>query len=83
MNFVTLIGVIGATIILIAFIMNQLQKWSKDNLISNISNIVGSVFLLSYAILLNSIPFVILNGIWALVAIKGVFDNLKPKQSNS
>ena len=71
-----IIGIIGATIILIAFFMNQIGKWKTDDLVYDLVNTVGSGILIVYAVILQSIPFIILNGVWALVSLRDVFIDL-------
>jgi lipid-A-disaccharide synthase-like uncharacterized protein len=64
------IGFTGMVLILFAFIMNQTHKWKDDSLGYDLVNAVGSVLLIVYAMFLNSYPFLILNGIWALVSLR-------------
>ena len=75
-----IIGFGGMTLILIAFICNQIHKWKDDDLIYDLFNAVGSLGMVYYAYSLKSWPFLILNGIWALVSIKDVFLDLKNKK---
>lgn len=73
MDFVTLVGVAGATIVLIAFILGQLNKLPHTDVRYDVLNAVGSALLLWYAYLLSSYPFMILNSVWLLVSLKDVF----------
>jgi len=68
----TIIGSIGSAIILILFILNQLNKLKNDNFYYDLFNLVGSLMLMYYAIALNSLPFVILDLVWALFSLKDV-----------
>lgn len=77
MDQITFIGIIGATIILIAFIMNQLEKWKSDYLIYDLFNFIGGLFLIIYAIILVSYPFIILNLVWAIFSLRDIFIDLK------
>lgn len=72
MDSTTLIGTAGAAIILIAFIQNQRNKWKQTDLIYDGMNTLGSAILCSYAVLLQSWPFLVLNGVWLLVSAKDV-----------
>lgn len=74
-----LIGISGASIILIAFVMNQTKKWRDDFLVYDAFNFVGSVLLIIYAIVLKSYPFIILNSVWAIISLRDVFVDLKRK----
>lgn len=74
-----IIGVLGATLILIAFLLNQTNKLSNQNVIYDLINFVGSGLMVVYAILLNSLPFLILNIVWAGFSLKDVVKYLMRK----
>lgn len=76
MDFVLLTGVAGATIILVAFMLNQLNIWRNDTFSYDLANFIGSSILIYYAVLLDSLPFIILNSVWALFSLKDVFTYL-------
>lgn len=69
---VTILGVAGATIILIAFSLNQTDKWSSTSKLYDWSNVLGSLILIIYAFLIESSPFIILNSVWFLVSLRDV-----------
>ena len=68
-----LIGIIGMGFLLIAFLLNQVGKWKVKDLKYDLFNAIGSTLLLYYAFVLNSVPFMIINLVWALFSIKDVF----------
>lgn len=70
-----LIGTIGATLILIAFVLNQLHVWKDRDLRYDIVNVLGGALLVTYAVLINSWPFAVLNSVWTLVSLRDVFLN--------
>ena len=72
----TLIGIVGMVLILIAFFMNQTHRWKDTDLIYDITNLAGGLLLAVYAILLNSWPFLILNAVWSLVSARDVYLDL-------
>jgi len=72
MDITTIIGVIGAGIILVFFLLNQFKVLSVDNVWYDLANAVGSGFLMVYAYLLESLPFLILNLVWFLFSFKDV-----------
>ena len=74
-----IIGFIGMTMILFAFIMNQLNKWKNDSLLYDGFNAVGGILMVTYALLIKSYPFLILNAVWAIFSIKDVFQSFKKK----
>ena len=72
MDITTLIGTTGAGVILIAFVQNQRGKWKQNDLIYDSLNALGSGALVAYAWLLESWPFLVLNGVWLTVSLKDV-----------
>lgn len=64
MTFLTLIGTIGAGLLLLAFAMNQSKRWKNDDLAYDFVNFLGGLILVVYAILLESWPFAILSIVW-------------------
>ncbi|OGM10784.1 hypothetical protein A2Z22_02765 [Candidatus Woesebacteria bacterium RBG_16_34_12] len=65
-----IIGTLGASIILIAFSLNQTHKLNEDSWSYDFINLIGSVFLVIYAFTIASFPFLVLNLIWAIVSLK-------------
>ncbi len=74
-----LIGTAGATIILILFILNQLNKIGNGNFFYDFGNLVGGALLVYYSILISSIPFLVINAVWALFSAKDIFSRLLKK----
>lgn len=64
----TLLGSVGLTLLLSAFVLNQTNRLSPDSKWYNILNIIGGFLLTYYAWVLGSIPFLILEAAWALFA---------------
>lgn len=64
----TIIGLIGLILVLFAFVLENTGKLHKKHYVYNWLNLVGSVFLIVYAIILSSWIFVILNTAWVLFA---------------
>ena len=79
MTLTTIIGIVGSTIILITFILNEFHKLDSESIIYDFANFVGAGLLAFYAYLLSSIPFLILNLVWAGVALRDVLLDLKRK----
>ncbi len=75
----TTIGIIGAGLVLLAFIMNQTKKWKNTDLIYDFVNFLGALILVIYGLMIKGYPFVVLNTIWALVSLKDIFIDLKKK----
>lgn len=77
MDYITIIGTSGAFLILIAFAMNQTKKWKDDYFIYDLVNFIGSMLLVIYAIILKSYPFLILNGVWAILSLRDMVVDLQ------
>lgn len=77
MSLTTIIGVTGALIILISFILNQFHKLDNDSVAYDLANLIGGTLLAFYAYLLSSIPFLVLNIVWAAVALRDLVMDLK------
>jgi len=73
----TIIGALGATLILIAFILNQLNKWEKTDMSYDLVNLIGSILLIIFSYLISAWPFIILNSVWAVVSLRDVIIDLK------
>ncbi|MBT3835646.1 hypothetical protein HOD05_03715 [Candidatus Woesearchaeota archaeon] len=69
-----IIGLLGMLLILIAFLLDEFSKSiHHQSWQFNVLNIFGSLLLTYYAYTLNSIPFMILNGVWFVAAIVKLF----------
>ena len=64
-----IVGVIGLILLLISFIFEEFTSLAPDSLVFNLLNIFGSIGLGFYAYTLGSIPFLILEVVWASVAL--------------
>jgi len=77
MNPGLILGILGAALILTAFILDQTHVWKDTDLIYDVVNLAGSSLLLYYGAVSGTWPFVILNSVWALVSLRDVFIDLK------
>jgi len=73
----TLIGILGALLVLVCFVANELNVLDRHSLIYDVGNVLGSVLLIIYAYLIGSWPFLILNAVWAAVALRDLFRSSK------
>lgn len=72
MDIVQLIGICGAGTVLIFFGLNQFGRLTSGSLVYDLGNAVGGTLLVVFAYLTDSMPFLVLNGVWALVSWKDV-----------
>ena len=69
MNLSDWIGFTGVTILLIAFLLNLLKKISTNSLAYVLMNIVGAGLACLASVMINYVPFIILEGAWTLVSL--------------
>ncbi len=69
MDFYTLIGVTGGATVLIAFLLNNSKRLSDASISYDLMNTIGSFLLVTYALLIGSIPFAIINIVWGSVSL--------------
>lgn len=77
MSYTDIISTIGVSLILLAFFLNTFKYVSDDSNLYFILNIVGGAFACYGSVLLNSLPFIILEGTWSVVALIGLIKTLK------
>ena len=64
-----MIGSIGVFILLLAFVLNLLNKISKDSIIYILMNVVGAALACFASYLIRYIPFIILEAVWTIVSL--------------
>ncbi|MCC6600471.1 MAG: hypothetical protein IT223_07325 [Crocinitomicaceae bacterium] len=65
----------GVILILIAFVLLQLRKLSIESVAFNFANFAGGALASIGAFIIDAWPFFILEGVWALAALYGLFSN--------
>ncbi len=79
MHTVDWIGFIGVFQILLAYILNVFGKLEKKDLTFILLNLIGASLACLASILMMYMPFIILEGVWALVSLIAL---LKYKRAN-
>lgn len=77
MNFTDWLGFIGVALILLAYILNVTNKVTNTSYIFIILNLIGASIACVASILLEYMPFVLLEGIWALISLISLFKKFK------
>lgn len=77
MTYTDIISTIGVSLILLAFFLNTFKYISDTGKLYFVLNIIGGAFACYGSVLLNSLPFIILEGTWSIVALIGLMKNLK------
>lgn len=76
MSTADIIATVGISILLIAFILNSRKLIAADKNLYNLLNIIGAALCGYSAYLISFYPFVVLETVWAMVAmisiVKGV-----------
>jgi hypothetical protein len=75
MNFSTITGSIGVTLLLIAFLLNLFKIISTESKIYTLLNIIGAGISCYASALIHYMPFVILEATWCLVALIALVKN--------
>ena len=68
-----IIASIGVIILLIAFLLNLYKKLSADSKAYALLNFIGAGICCSASYMIRFYPFVILESIWAIVALISLF----------
>lgn len=76
-----ILGIAGAAVILTGFVLNQLKILKTESFSYDAINLVGGIILVTYAWLIGSIPFVILNAVWLVVSLKDVTQHLMKRKA--
>jgi hypothetical protein len=68
MNTTDWLGFTGVFLILLAYILNEFGKTTTNSLVYILLNLFGASIACFASVLLNYLPFIILEGVWALVS---------------
>ena len=75
----TAVGLTGATLLLLAFFLTVIRKIGAHSKTYYAMNVAGSLISGYASILINYIPFVILEFIWLGVALTGLINAMRKK----
>ena len=73
MDVTLVIGVLGAGLLLVAFMANEFDWLEEKTYVFQWLNVFGAGLLVWYSYLISSWPFVILEGVWTLASLRGVW----------
>jgi hypothetical protein len=71
-NLFDLVGVAGISLILLGFYRTSFGKWSTHSFWYELDNLVGAILLVIYSLHHHAYISVILDTIWAIVALRGI-----------
>ncbi len=69
MSLSSLIGSVGVTILLLAFVLNLLQKLKTDSSVYLLMNISGAFLAGVSSYMINFWPFVVLEAVWVIASL--------------
>lgn len=64
-----ILGSVGVSLLLIAFLMNLLKKWQQESYPYILLNVAGAGLSCASSIVIHFVPFIILEGVWTIVSI--------------
>lgn len=71
------IGFIGVTMLLVAFLLNLLNKTGRNSLIYILLNMIGAGMACLASWMIDYIPFVILEATWTVVSVFALIGHLR------
>jgi len=74
-----IIGSVGVAILLIAFFLNSFKILAQTSKLYILMNLIGAAIACYASLLINFIPFVILEAVWALVALIALWRSFTTK----
>jgi len=77
MNGTDWLGFVGVTLILVAYFLNVRNMVKSTHLSFILLNLIGASLACLASILLNYIPFIVLEGVWALISLNSLIHYLK------
>lgn len=66
------IGAVGVSILLLAFLLNLLNRLSQNSLLYLLMNLVGAGLACTASVLIHYTPFIVLEATWTLVSAAGL-----------
>jgi hypothetical protein len=74
-----IIGSVGVFILLLAFVLNLLNKISRESISYILMNVIGAGLACYASYLINYIPFIILEAVWTLVSLIALLNYYRKK----
>lgn len=81
MTYNDLIGTLGVGLILLAYFLNTIRMVPVNGKLFYVMNIIGAAMACYASLLINYMPFIILEGTWTLVSIYGLMRTMKIKMT--
>lgn len=81
MNTVDWIGFIGVFQILLAYLLNVMGRVTSKDLLFILLNLSGAALACLSSVLLNYLPFIILEGVWTLISLVALVNYLRHRRA--
>ncbi len=72
LEFIDILGIAGATLLLLAYFMATTKHWQTHSLSYQLSNLGAAILLIIYSFAKTAYVHVVINIVWASVAIVGL-----------
>ncbi|TAE50090.1 MAG: hypothetical protein EAZ89_12825 [Bacteroidetes bacterium] len=79
MSLADIAGTSGVSLILMAYVQNVRQRWSQDDTRYLLLNGAGAALACFSSVLLGSVPFTILEGVWTMVSVGALVGKMRRK----
>ena len=83
MSFSSIIGSLGVSLLLVAFFLNLFRYLSTASRVYMLLNIAGAALSCYASVLIHYIPFIVLEGVWCLVALAGLVRSLAARGNSA
>jgi len=81
MNISDWLGFIGVFLILLAYFLNEINKINNKDIAFILLNLIGASLACLASILINYVPFIVLEAAWALVSLFSLINYFRVKPS--
>jgi hypothetical protein len=72
MDIANIINSCGVSLILLAFFLLTIGKLKQQDAAYNLLNLIGAGLACYGSVLIHAVPFIVLEGVWCVVAIYGL-----------
>lgn len=83
MNASDYIGAAGVSLLLLAFGLNIISFVSNKSYLYLSLNFIGALTATIASVLINYVPFIVLEGVWSLVSLLGILSKYYGKKQNN
>ncbi len=78
----TIIGTAGVSLLLIAYFLNLFKIVSQGSLLYILLNILGAAIACVASVLIDFVPFIVLEIIWVIVGFAGIYSYFRKKDDD-